>query len=325
MSYKVTILTDPIPYKNYFVYETAKRIYISIKAILNYLGKNNIKKYRGHHAVTRSLIDGLNKSGIPYEYNPFCILKLTETVIVLSGPNTLRQCIDFKKSGKIKKLIAGPNIVIFSSDFDNLIASKEIDCVITPAEIISKLYLIDNASLAYRIKAWPAGVDMDYWKPNANVKRHQILVYEKQIKGPVGPVQPYVEYLKSLGFEVRIIKYGNYKLDEYKHDLQKSILMVGFVTDESQGIAWAEAWATDVPTFLWENNQHLYNGRKYTCTTAPYLNNQNGVFFNDLEDFKHKIKSWINNDYNLTPRKWCVENMSDEVCAKNLINIINQC
>jgi hypothetical protein len=101
--------------------------------------------------------------------------------------------------------------------------------------------------------------------------------------------------------------------------------MVGFVTDESQGIAWAEAWATDVPTFLWENNQHLYNGRKYTCTTAPYLNNQNGVFFNDLEDFKHKIKSWINNDYNLTPRKWCVENMSDEVCAKNLINIINQC
>jgi len=47
------------------------------------------KKYRGHFAVTRSLVEGLEKIGAPANYNPRFAGSVAPTVIVLSGLNTL--------------------------------------------------------------------------------------------------------------------------------------------------------------------------------------------------------------------------------------------
>ena len=319
----VTILTDQLIYGDHFISIFLKRILISLRYILfRFLGRK-ISYYRGHHAVTRSLIEGLQKINAKYVYNPFSIKQLTDTVVVLSGPNTLRQCIDLKKKGKIKKIYAGPNIVVFSSDYNNLIADDEIDYIITPAEIINQLYIKDCPSLKNRIVAWPAGVNTQFWMPIFANRRRKILIYEKQIKGPVGPVQPYASYLTSKGYAVHIIQYGNYDYKEYLHHLQESILMVGFVTDESQGLAWAEAWSCDVPTLIWKNHTNTFNGREYECTTAPYLTNENGLFFDDFNDFVIKFIEWEQGKHYFNPRKWCVENMSDEVCAAKLLAFID--
>jgi hypothetical protein len=141
--------------------------------------------------------------------------------------------------------------------------------------------------------------------------RGQILIYEKQIKGPVGPVEPYADYLRSLGYQVHVIQYGNYTLEEYKKQLLQSFLMIGFVTDESQGIAWAEAWSCDVPTFLWNNHSNIYRGRIYSCTTAPYLTKENGIFFDNFSDFIFKLQQWDNNALSFEPRKILTTERSD--------------
>jgi hypothetical protein len=101
--------------------------------------------------------------------------------------------------------------------------------------------------------------------------------------------------------------------------------MVGFVTDESQGIAWAEAWSCDVPILVWNNHTNIYNGRTYHCTPAPYLTKENGLFFDNFDDFVLKFNEWEQGKYQFSPRKWCKDNMSDEACAKKLINIIEKC
>jgi hypothetical protein len=322
---RLTILTDPIPYGKDFFRFLFKILLIKARNILySFIGKK-VQKYRGHHAVTRSLIEGLEKNNKKFFYNPISFNQITDTVVVLSGPHTLEQCIEFKKKGIIKKIFAGPNIVIFSSDKNNLIAAKEVDCVITPSEIINQLYLEDNPSLKNRIVSWPAGVNTEFWKPKFANRREKILIYEKQIKGPVGPVQPYASYIISKGYDVHIIQYGNYDYTEYLHHLQESILMVGFVTDESQGIAWAEAWSCDVPILVWNNHTNIYNGRTYHCTPAPYLTKENGLFFDDFDDFVLKFNEWEQGKYQFSPRKWCKDNMSDEACAKKLINIIEKC
>lgn len=318
----ISILTDPLPYGNDFYKLLIKRLLIIIRYHSIKLFIRNFSNYRGHHAVTRSLIEGLEKINEKYIYNPISINQITDTVVVLSGPHTLEQCIEFKKKGIIKRIFAGPNIVIFSSDKNSLIASKDVDCVITPSDIINQMYLVDNPSLKDRIVSWPAGVNTEYWKPKFANRRKKILIYEKQIKGPVGPVQPYASYIISKGYDVYIIQYGSYDYKEYLHHLQESILMIGFVTDESQGIAWAEAWSSDVPTFIWKNNTNVYRGRSYMCSTAPYLNDDNGLFFNDLSDFQLKFTQWEKGYFKFQPRKWCLENMSDEVCARKLLDII---
>ena len=114
---------------------------------------------------------------------------------------------------------------------------------------------------------------------------------------------------------MQVIKYGTFNQHQYLQMLQQSCLMLGFVVDESQGIAWAEAWSADVPTLLWKNTYNGYQGRCYKTSTAPFLRPQNGLFFDDLEDFKTQFNYWQTNREQFTPRAWTLANMSDEVCA----------
>ena len=247
---KLTVLTDPLPIGLNFLPETTRRIARILKYSVMKRSFVSHPRFRGHFAVTRSLIEGLDKIGADFNYNPNCLADLATTVVVLAGVQTLRQAIKFKQKGYIKKLYAGPNLVNFSSDYDSLLASTEIDAAITPCNLINNLYIEDNPTLKDRIFSWPAGVDTEYWKPDSNAKREKILIFEKQAKGPVGPILPYVNYLRDCGWDVVIIKYGSYNHNEFLQMLRQSFLMLGFVTDESQGIAWLEAWSAEVPTLI---------------------------------------------------------------------------
>lgn len=321
----ITVLTDPVPWGRHLLHESARRIVRLVRTILRLNRRyHDHPQYRGHFAVTRSLVEGLRKINASFNYNPLHPSLVAETVIVLSGIGALRQAIKFKRRGLIKKLFAGPNIVVFSSDEDSVLASPAIDCVITPCDWVIDIYVEDNPSLRGRCFAWPAGVDTNYWHPSLAAKRDLVLIFDKQNKGPVGPVAPYADYLRGLGWAVEVIEYGSFTHDQYLQLLQRSCLMLGFVTDESQGIAWAEAWSTDVPTLLWENTSHVYRGRQYHCSTAPYLRPQNGLFFSDLEDFKDQYGYWESHRDQFAPRSWVLENMSDEVSASILYEKVRQ-
>jgi hypothetical protein len=323
---KCTVLTDPMPWGKELIHEGARRIVRWIRDAIRPNRKySNHPKYRGHFAVTRSLVEGLQKIGASFNYNPCYPWQLADTVIVLAGVRTLRQAIRFKQQGKIKKLFAGPNIVVFSSDYDSLLAAAEVDAAITPCEWVVDLYLEDNSTLKDRIFSWPAGVDTNYWQPDPTVNRNEILIFDKQNKGPVGPVGPYADYLRGLGWTVQVIKYGSFTHEQYLQMLQHSCLMLGFVTDESQGLAWAEAWATDVPTLIWKNTSTVYRGRCYDCSTAPYLCSQNGLFFDDLENFQTQFSYWETHRAQYTTRAWIMENMSDEMCASMLYKKVTEC
>lgn len=314
----ISILTDPLPHGRFAIPELTRKVGRVVRHQLA-PPKYNFGEYRGHYAVTRSLIEGLKKSALPHNYNPSRLSKLANTVVVLAGVRTLRQAIELKGQGKIRKLYAGPNIVVFSSDYDSLLAAPEVDAVITPCDWVVDLYVEDNPSLAGRIFSWAAGVDADYWTPGSMDERDSILIYEKQ---NIGPVAPYVEYLGQLGYRVKIIKYGAYSHSEYRRALRRARLMVGFVFGESQGLAWAEAWAADVPTLIWRNERNTYRGRTYRTSTAPYLTPANGLFFNDLEDFKRQFAYLTNDPHRFTPRDWVLEHMSDEVCARKLYGMV---
>lgn len=315
---KLTILTDPVPHGRYFVPEVTKSLARAVRdRVKPHPSNYNRSKYRGHPGVTRSLIEGLTRIGASFNYNPKSPKEFADVVLVLSGVETVRQMIAFKRKGLIKTLYAGPNIDTFSSP-KSILASQEVDWVITPCDWVIDLYEEDCPPLKGRCFAWPAGVRTEYWKPDPTIKRKQILIFEKQNTGSVGPVQPYATYLEKQGYEVSIIKYGCFTHPQYLKELQQSILMIGFVATESQGIAWAEAWSTDVPTLIWKNTSHVYCGRIYRCSTAPYLCAKNGLFFDGFEDFKLKLDYWASHHKTFLPRTWILENMSDEVCASAL-------
>jgi hypothetical protein len=324
---KVTILTDPMMIGREAIPEKVRRFIRRIKNILQQRNCNTHQQYRGHIAVTRSLVEGFKKIGVNFNYNPKNITELADTVIVLAGVRTLRQAIRLKKEGKIHKLFAGPNIVHFSSDFRSILSSPEVDAAITPCDWVLDSYVADNPSLKNRIFTWPAGVDTEYWKPRKGIKRDHILIFDKDsYLVDLERIQPYVSFLKKQGWEVDVLIRSNkvgYTREQYLNLLQHSCLMVGFTGgSESQGIAWAEAWASDVPTLIWRNTKQVLHGRLLSVSTAPYLCKSNGIFFDDLEQFKQKINYWQAHREQFHPRRWVIENMSDEICAKRLLEKI---
>ncbi|MBF0420165.1 MAG: hypothetical protein HQL78_08375 [Magnetococcales bacterium] len=280
-------------------------------------------KFRGHHAVTRSLVEGLDKIGASYNYNPSRFGEVADTVHVVGGIRALRQMIRLKRQGRIKKLFAGPNIVVFSTEANSILASPEIDGVVNHCDFACEFWAYDHPRLRDRCFRWPAGVDIHYWQPDPTVNRDHILIFDKRREeDDADRVKPYVEYLRGQGLQVEVLvrcgKQG-YTQNQYRALLQRSSLMLGFtVGSESQGIAWAESWSTDVPTLILKNTSNVYQGRRFDCSTAPYLCSQSGLFFDDLEDFKNQFNYWATHREQFTPRAWILENMSDEVCADRL-------
>ena len=182
---KITVLTDPMPWGRELLNEGVRIARAVRDAIRQNRAYYNHPIYRGHFAVTRSLVEGLQKINASFNYNPRLPWQLADTVIVLAGVRTLRQAIRLKQEGKIKKLFAGPNIVVFSSDYESQLAAPEVDIAITPCDWVVDLYLEDNPTLKDRIFAWPAGVDTSYWQPDPAGKHYGILIFEKQNKGLV--------------------------------------------------------------------------------------------------------------------------------------------
>lgn len=318
----LTVLTDPIPCGLYGVSELGISLLRSIKRALSPLPHYMRSEYRGHFAVTRSLVEGLKKAGIHANYNPRNLKDVAEAVIVLSGVRALRQALDLKRRGYVRTVLAGPNMVVFPSEIEEVICSPELDTCIVPADWVVEMYEADCSGLKGRCAIWPAGVDTEYWRPLAEAKdAKKVLVYEKQVKSPVGPIGPYVKILEEQGYSVTVIRYGSYRADQYLQELQQSSLMVGFVSDESQGIAWAEAWSVDVPVLCWYQEYDVYKGRRFRSSTAPYLSRETGLFFDSLGQFCTVFKQWETTRDTFRPRKWVLANMSDEVCAVNLCKI----
>lgn len=323
---QLTILTDPIPHGILRVSENLKQMARGLRDVFSAPPRFARSPYRGHFAVTRSLVEGLRKCDCSFNYNPKSLNDIADVVIVLSGVSALRQAIRMKRQGRIKTLLAGPNLIDFPSDQGSIICSPEVDLCVTPGPLTSEIYIEDCPSLKGRCVGWPAGVNVDFWSPLHNLRTRTIVVYDKPSKGPKDSSNRYIEWIEKRGFKVSVIEYGRYRKEDYLHALRQGSLLVGFSAAESQGIAWVEAWAVDVPTLLWYKDRHTYNhprsvGRTFGSSPAPYLSANTGAFFRTFDEFVQRFEAWESGTVTFSARKWTVENMSDEVCARRLWEI----
>lgn len=311
---KITILTEPVT------------ILMKTKEMAKYiLGRH--RKYGGHYAVTRSLVEGLEKIGFQeFNYRPSNEKEIYENVHVLSGVSTLLYAIELKKKGKIKHLSAGPNIVVFSTDYDKLICSKEIDLYMQPCRWATEMHIQHAPELEGRCVSWPAGVDSSKYQVLKNGLRDKVLIYYKSGDRQLMWQADYI--LRNHGYKTIIIEYGRYQFNDFLSILSSSIFMVVIGSAESQGLFLAEAWMMDVPTLCYETGYYRWEGMKERNEligenlSCPYLTSKTGMIYRDIRELTAIIQSWDERKKEMEPRKWVFENMSDEVCANNFLEIL---
>jgi glycosyltransferase involved in cell wall biosynthesis len=314
--FKLTVFTEPVAAEG--LTQEIRSFIRPVKFFLKGKKKPPKKKYGGHYAVTRSLIEGLQKTGMVYNYNPSREKDIADHVIVLAGIERLRKMIDRKNKGKIRFLLAGPNVVDDVLSEDQIVADPAIDRYIVPSEWVKRQTEEDLPVLRGRVLCWPVGINTDYWKPSATkTERDQVLIYWKSEQQAF--CDDVVKQVKELGMKTLVIRYGDYNVAEYKEQLDRSLFGIFISRSESQGIALTEAWAMDVPTLVFEPGEFLFYGRMINyVSSCPYLNSATGLTWKDLSGLKTTIRAtdFVNG---FSPRDYVLKQFTDEYCAKQLV------
>jgi len=314
---KFTILTEPIPEN---ISQLFKKYIYKIKL---FLATGQLKKYTGHFAVTRSLIEGLKKTKSDFNYNPNNIRTVRDTVIVLSRIPALKQAIELKKQGKIKKLLAGPNLVISSKDENNILSSPKIDMIIVPSKWIKIAYEEDAPKLKGKIKIWSAGIDENYWKPHNKKRKKNIIIYQKNTSDKL--LDETIKIVKKHNFNLTIIKYGQYKKQQFKEALGNASLEIVLSQSESQGISLQEAWSMDVPCFCYQPNKLIIKNRSYSIfSSCPYISKETGYKWNNINELEILLANFKKNKLHFSPRKYVLKELTDEKSARLFLKILNE-
>jgi hypothetical protein len=249
---------------------------------------------------------------------------------VLSDLDALAVAVAWRRRSAARRLVAGPNLVVLPSDAPRLMQADEIDLCLVPSPWVKQLYEDDAPALRGRISVWPAGVDVDFWTPDASTPpaRREALIYRKDLPGQpnagVEEIEQAERRLRSSGFAVTTLVYGTFTRPQYREALRRADLMVFYSPTESQCLAQVEAWAVDVPTLVWARGRFTYRGRDYQSSSAPYLTPHTGREFQDAGALAALLDDWDEISAAVSPRAWVVDHLTDAIAARAYWRLAHQ-
>lgn len=279
------------------------------------------KRKRGPDGVIQSLLRGLDEIKYPYKINPSLEeIKDDDTVWVNSSLDALEFILKIKTENQI--LLAGPNLVVTPLEHQGILANKKIDGIIEPSLWVKDFIASLNPTLEAKILIWPAGVSIP---EVASIQKNlDVLIYNKNPdeKDFVRTIQTRLTRDRK-SFEV--LTYGAFEQQDYFEKVARAKSLIYIGKSESQGLALQEAWARGTPTLVLEQSHFNYRGYSFKAekVSAPYLNEQSGMFFKK-EEFDKKFSEFFEKINEYSPYTYVKENLSDKVCAEKFLVIINR-
>lgn len=306
-----------------FIYTKKPHNYFS-KEFIKEVGRFVFRKKRGPQMVIDSLIRGLSELGEDFSLNnKKPKLDGTETFLINSSIDALKWAIKLKKEGRIKNLIAAPNLVVLPHYNDFIINSKEIDIFLLPSDWTRRMWDKFGFKFDEKIRIWPSGV-VDDGIINEAENEKRILLYKKYISNDIYLMVKKV--LNDLKLDYREIVYGDFSRKQYFELLDKSSFVIYLQKSESQGIGLLESWMKNIPTLVFNTGFLEIEGQKIIGDdiAAPFLNNESGSLFKTEDELKEIINKLNFGEIVYHPRNYFLNNFTDKICANNLINIIKE-
>lgn len=168
---------------------------------------------------------------------------------------------------------------------------------------------------------WFGGIDLDDWTDTKQcVKDIDFLVYDKirWNRDRLVPDlrEPILAELTRCGYSFEILRYGEYRYPTYKALLQRSRAMLFLCEHETQGMAYQEALASNVPVLAWDQgtwldpNREQWEGEPVPASSVPYFSAACGERFRDAADFPATLSRFIERREAYTPRAWVEDHLS---------------
>lgn len=141
-----------------------------------------------------------------------------------------------------------------------------------------------------RIRPWFGGFDVaDFPDARQLPKRWDVLIYDKiyfdRDEVYERTIGPFMRMLEARGLSYKVLRYGQHHYSDYLASLRASRCMAFFAHSETQGMAYQECLASNVPIFAWDegiwaNPMAGDLGRgPIACTSVPYFDERCGRRF----------------------------------------------
>ena len=298
------------------------------KAFRELLYATGIRRRRpsGQRMVYQNLKKGLNRAGIPYRENDFRYIRRhpSELMCIVGKPYLLSE-------------YDWPNPIVFgASIFDHPIACPDFweQYPNVQKMLIPGPWMRDMFAEHYpedRLEVWPVGIDVDEWRPERllSEKPGRVLLYDKvrwaHDRFERILIEPIRRHLRSRGIEIETLRYGHYFPEELKTALKQCRAVVFLCEHETQGIAYQQMLASDVPIFAWDRGGYWQDPNFFPdrvrygpVSSVPYWDERCGMKFGTADEFVgHFDDFWGRVQAGeFTPRDYVVKNLTLEKCAR---------
>jgi hypothetical protein len=182
-------------------------------------------------------------------------------------------------------------------------------------------YEMYSRSYTTKCGFWYAGIDINEWPDTApNPKDIDFLIYDKirwdhdQFEASL--LKPIQDELAARGFRTEMIRYLHHDHETYHRMLARSKAMVFLCEHETQGLAYQEALASNVPILAWDNGYWLdplwkrFSKTMIPATSVPYFSAECGERFADFSAFATALDRFVERLPSLRPRKYVAENLT---------------
>jgi hypothetical protein len=174
---------------------------------------------------------------------------------------------------------------------------------------------------------WFGGINVADWADVRDAhKEWDFLVYDKirWNRDRLVPEfqQPLLEKLTSRGLSFKIVRYGCYTLPQYRGLLKRSRAMLFLCEHETQGMAYQEAMASNLPVLAWDQgywldpNRPLWEEQPVKASSVPYFSESCGERFRDVADFDHALDNFWAGLNRYEPRAYVAGALSPAASAE---------
>jgi hypothetical protein len=119
-----------------------------------------------------------------------------------------------------------------------------------------------------------------------------------------------------------IVRYGRHTHQQYRKLLSRSKWMLFVCEHETQGMAYQEALASNLPVLAWDQgywldpNRPLFEVEPVKASSVPYFDKECGERFVGADDFTSVLDRFCAGLPQFTPREWVRDHLSPRKSAE---------
>lgn len=174
----------------------------------------------------------------------------------------------------------------------------------------------------HKVLRWYAGMDLEKWPDRRyDPKAIDVLIYDKirWRRDHYEPtlLEPIKAELDRKGLSYEVIRYYHYDHAMYNRQLGRTRAMIFLCEHETQGMAYQEALASNVPVLAWDQGEWLdpdrsdYSPIPVAASSVPYFNDgESGERFVNIEDFPEQLDLFWSHLDSYEPRQFVQRELS---------------